>query len=86
VITQIFFDCIDADGGKWTAVIDHNAGGRTFYNLRGGGAVGKPVRHARRMSTLSAPEAARDSSRPDGVTAHPACVVSRKVICVQDSD
>jgi hypothetical protein len=40
-LTQINFDCIEADGKKWVAVISHTGGVPTLRSLRGKRATPK---------------------------------------------
>jgi hypothetical protein len=64
-LTQIFFDWIQADGRTWAAVIAHDAGGRTFHNLRGIGVTRKS--RANRMLDASVAEADRNVVPSNGM-------------------
>jgi hypothetical protein len=52
-LTQICFDCIDADGRKWAAIISHTGGIRTVRSLRG--KRDTPKATARERTIVNAP-------------------------------
>jgi hypothetical protein len=84
-VTQICFDRIDADGRKWSAVIDYDGGGPTFHSLRGVRSVreSSPPGHAK--LNAGAGDAARNSNAPDSMVARPAVFGPEVVACAKDT-
>jgi hypothetical protein len=71
-LRQICFDQIDADGRKWSALIDYTGGTRTFHSLRGVRSVREswPPGHAK--LSAGAGDAARNLNTADSMVTRPA--------------